>query len=312
MASFDVADMSVPRSFGLRWPLDYIECGPARGPVHAIGPRYARELPWRGRSIWRPRPARTRRRSRTRGPMPDRPRPALVHASRARRLPCRVPAPAPPPGPGERSPASRRRPYAAPAAPPRPPDRRPSRGWPPATWRRPAAAAARTAPAPSLARAPRPAAAPVAPPRPRTAAPNPSVPGRHSSAGALISFLAAGCCGPCCGTATSAATGCGRCYALTPGSWRQAGGTKPPPSWASYLYYALFARRPLVFFARVGRWAEMWRRYVTAPLRHRPREERTAGGLEPAPRPGPGRLPRLRHGGASDAADRLAGRPAPG
>ncbi|GAA3295341.1 hypothetical protein GCM10020295_22280 [Streptomyces cinereospinus] len=67
-------------------------------------------------------------------------------------------------------------------------------------------------------------------------------------------------------------------------------------------YQVLVALAILVAVSRLGRWGEVWRRFVTPRLsRSRPQE------AAPAPAEDPARWNQLRAAGASDAADRLAG-----
>ncbi|WSM83217.1 ATP-binding protein [Actinacidiphila glaucinigra] len=219
------------------------------------------------------------------------------------------------PGRGERD-ARREAAPAAFAAPPPPPGPPPQQGTRPGagTWHAPAGSVPSGTPDGSglLAwlRAPRPAAAPGVwrlGHRPRPAADPDAVPGRQLVAGALISFLGGWLLWSLLWNGYLGSYWLWPLLALTPESWRQAGGNQTAYLWASYLYYALIGGALLVFFARVGRWAELWRRWITAPLRRAREEERTAAGREPAdPAQDPAAFPALRLGGAADAADRLA------
>ncbi|MEU4092087.1 ATP-binding protein [Streptomyces sp. NPDC026673] len=207
------------------------------------------------------------------------------------------PAPVPPPLP--------------PGPPPHPlPGARPGA----AAWHAPAPPAPAAAPDGSgfLAwlRAPRPPAAPGVwrlGHRPRPADDPDAVPGRQLVAGALISFLGGWLLWSLLWNGYLGSYWLWPLLALTPESWRASGGNQTAYLWASYLYYAIIGGALLVFFARVGRWAELWRRHISVPLRRAREEERTAAGHEPAdPAQDPAAFPALRQGGAADAADRLA------
>ena len=94
-------------------------------------------------------------------------------------------------------------------------------------------------------------------------------------------------------------------FLLTPDSWRAAGGNHLAYVWATFLYYALVAGALLVVFGRLGRWSEVWRRFVS-PLLARLRD---TGPAEAAaaitPETDPLAWPELRSAGATEAADRL-------
>ncbi|MEU0184503.1 ATP-binding protein [Streptomyces sp. NPDC006207] len=205
---------------------------------------------------------------------------------------------------------------AAPATPPLPPGPPPLPGVRPggAPWHAPAESAPAATPDGSgllsWLRAPRPAAAPGVwrlGHRPRPAADPDAVPGRQLVAGALISFLGGWLLWSLLWNGYLGSYWLWPLLALTPDSWRRAGGNQTAYLWASYLYYALIGGALLVFFARIGRWAELWRRFITTPLRRSREEEAAAAGREPAdPAQDPAAFPALRQGGAADAADRLA------
>ncbi|MET9294505.1 ATP-binding protein [Streptomyces sp. NPDC003077] len=89
---------------------------------------------------------------------------------------------------------------------------------------------------------------------------------------------------------------------LTPDSWRTNGGTEAFV-WASYIYYALIIALLVVVFGRLGRWAEVGRRFVVPVLR-RLRERRPPA--VPVPAEDRAQWPHLRAAGAPDAADKLA------
>ncbi|MEC4020153.1 ATP-binding protein [Streptomyces sp. H27-D2] len=92
-------------------------------------------------------------------------------------------------------------------------------------------------------------------------------------------------------------------YLLTPESWTK-GDSKMTFVVAWYIYVTLFALTLVVIFARIGRWAEIWRRYA-APLLRRVGEATTTAA-PPQPCEDPAEWPELRVAGAPDAAERLA------
>ncbi|MEU6356763.1 ATP-binding protein [Streptomyces sp. NPDC047072] len=67
----------------------------------------------------------------------------------------------------------------------------------------------------------------------------------------------------------------------------------------AYAWYLVVALAIMITVGRLGRWSELWRRFVTA--RRRPTPERP-----PAPEQDPAEWPQLRVAGAVDAAERLA------
>ncbi|MFI9154677.1 ATP-binding protein [Streptomyces sp. NPDC053367] len=89
--------------------------------------------------------------------------------------------------------------------------------------------------------------------------------------------------------------------AMTPDDWRTGAGDKTGFFITSLLYYGLIAGVIVVAVARLGRWAEIWRRFVAPRLR--PRDPAPA---TPAPGDDPAQWPALRAAGAADAAERLA------
>ncbi|MGV9879272.1 ATP-binding protein [Streptomyces sp. NPDC003006] len=68
-----------------------------------------------------------------------------------------------------------------------------------------------------------------------------------------------------------------------------------------YIYYTLIALALMIAVGRLGRWAEVWRRFV-APRLRRPEAPPTP----PAPEEDPAHWPQLRAAGAEAAAERLA------
>ncbi|MEU2078587.1 ATP-binding protein [Streptomyces sp. NPDC013489] len=87
---------------------------------------------------------------------------------------------------------------------------------------------------------------------------------------------------------------------LTPDSWRF-GASTTTTILVYYGYYALIALVLIIGVYRVGRWAEMWRRYG-APHFKTPEPQLAP----PAPGEDPASWPELRAAGAADVADRLA------
>ncbi|GGJ49289.1 ATP-binding protein [Streptomyces brasiliensis] len=90
--------------------------------------------------------------------------------------------------------------------------------------------------------------------------------------------------------------------ALTPDAWRTGSGDATAYNIASLTYYAVIAGGIMITVGRLGRWAEVWRRYGPPAWRKAvPAPERP-----PAPEQDPAVWPHLRAAGADDAADRLA------
>jgi len=174
---------------------------------------------------------------------------------------------------------------------------------------------------------PRPADTPGAPPRPdgsafltwlRTARPEAlpgvwrfghrprpeeepeRIPGRQLISGALIAFLVGWLIWSLLWNGYVGGWWLLPLYAMIPDSWAS------PHSFASvvvvYAYYVLIALIIMIGVGRLGRWAEIWRRYgppawsrSTAPRTERP----------PTPEQDPAEWPQLRAAGAVDAAERL-------
>ncbi|MFI1258642.1 ATP-binding protein [Streptomyces netropsis] len=90
-------------------------------------------------------------------------------------------------------------------------------------------------------------------------------------------------------------------YALTPDAWHEG----MVAVWTVYIYYALVIGVLLVVFGRLGRWAQVWRRYAVPALRRLWDDSGTPPPAVPTPREDPAEWPRLRTAGAHDAADRL-------
>ena len=103
--------------------------------------------------------------------------------------------------------------------------------------------------------------------------------------------------------------------ALTPESWRSAGGDKMIYVWLSFAYYGLFLAGIAVVFGRLGRWPEVARRAWARLTGTSPRgrgaaarasAEPTGPVPPPPPQSDPVEWPELRGNGAAEAADRLA------
>ncbi|MFC4465780.1 ATP-binding protein [Streptomyces xiangluensis] len=88
-------------------------------------------------------------------------------------------------------------------------------------------------------------------------------------------------------------------YAMIPDSWAGPGSYSRVV--LSYTWYTVVAMMIMVSVGRLGRWGEVWRRFVTSRLR-RQRERPVA----PPPQRDPAEWPGLRDAGATDAAERLA------
>ncbi|GGK49208.1 ATP-binding protein [Streptomyces flaveus] len=88
-------------------------------------------------------------------------------------------------------------------------------------------------------------------------------------------------------------------YAMIPDSWAEPGSYTRVV--LSYTWYTVVALMIMISVGRLGRWGEVWRRFVTSRLR-RERERPVA----PPPQRDPAEWPGLRDVGATDAAERLA------
>ncbi|MEU9170017.1 ATP-binding protein [Streptomyces sp. NPDC048420] len=88
---------------------------------------------------------------------------------------------------------------------------------------------------------------------------------------------------------------------LIPDSWR--GGGSDVGNYILYEGYELLvALAIMIVVGRLGRWGEVWRRFVAPRLRRKPPQRQPA----PAPAEDPAEWPQLRAAGAVDAAERLA------
>jgi hypothetical protein len=107
--------------------------------------------------------------------------------------------------------------------------------------------------------------------------------------------------------------------ALTPESWRSAGGEKMVYVWLTYLYYGMVVAALAVIFGRLGHWPELARRArarltggdAPGAAGHGGAARGDTGAAErpapvPPPRTDPVEWPELRGHGASQAADLLA------
>lgn len=92
-------------------------------------------------------------------------------------------------------------------------------------------------------------------------------------------------------------------FLITPDSWRGDNGDLGPAGTVFLYdgYQVLIALIIMIVVGKLGRWGEVWRRFI-APLRHRPERPEVA----PAPEQDPAEWPQLRAAGAADAAERLA------
>ncbi|NEB02938.1 ATP-binding protein [Streptomyces sp. SID13726] len=90
---------------------------------------------------------------------------------------------------------------------------------------------------------------------------------------------------------------------LIPDSWRGSGSDV-----GNYLVYEgyelLVALTIMIVVGRLGRWGEVWRRFVLPHLRRKPQQQRQQAA--PAPAEDPAEYPHLRAAGAVDVAERLA------
>ncbi|NBM19405.1 ATP-binding protein [Streptomyces sp. GC420] len=133
------------------------------------------------------------------------------------------------------------------------------------------------------------------------------VPGRQLLAGALIAFLAGWLLWSLLWNGYLGDYWLWPLLAVLPDDWRVSHDGEPVIAFAvaQYVYVAAWVIGFLVVFGRLGRWAEVWRRYG-APALRRVREQ-DAATQPPAPQEDPAQWPQLRTAGAADAAERLAG-----
>ncbi|MBC9723615.1 ATP-binding protein [Streptomyces sp. TRM68367] len=93
--------------------------------------------------------------------------------------------------------------------------------------------------------------------------------------------------------------------AFFPDSWThpKTDGAEVMGAIASYLYYGVIAGILMIGAGRLGRWGEVWRRFVVPLVR---RAAPATPERPPAPEADPAEFPQLRAAGAADAAERLA------
>ncbi|MFF7727618.1 ATP-binding protein [Streptomyces sp. NPDC008001] len=127
------------------------------------------------------------------------------------------------------------------------------------------------------------------------------IPGRQLLSGAVIALLCGWLLGSLLWNGYLGTYWVWPLTVLTPDSWHKG----MAAVWTAYIYYAICLGALLVVFGRLGRWPQVWRRYV-APLLSRLWDD---GGVVPAAvggsRQDPADWPQLRAGGAHEAADRL-------
>ncbi|MET8452480.1 ATP-binding protein [Streptomyces sp. NPDC005209] len=88
-------------------------------------------------------------------------------------------------------------------------------------------------------------------------------------------------------------------FAMIPDSWAPPQSTRAAV--VGYVWYVVVAAVIMIGVGRLGRWGEVWRRFVVARFDHKPERE-----VVPPAEDDPAQWPQLRAAGAHDAADRLA------
>ncbi|MCW7943757.1 ATP-binding protein [Streptomyces hygroscopicus] len=154
-------------------------------------------------------------------------------------------------------------------------------------------------------RAPRPPAAPGVwrfGYRPRPEQEPEQIPGRQLLSGALIAFLVGWLVWSLLSNGYLGSWWILPLFLLTPDSWRQSGNHGEIFNLILWDGYDLLIVLGIMLAAgRLGRWGEVWRRFVAPHLKRRaPRQ------APPAPEEDPAQWNQLRAAGAHDAADRLA------
>ncbi|MEV6426022.1 ATP-binding protein [Streptomyces sp. NPDC051662] len=129
------------------------------------------------------------------------------------------------------------------------------------------------------------------------------VPGRRLVTGALLALLVAWCVWSLLYNGYVGLWWLLPLELVTPDSWRYGRAGALTAALVYYGYYALIGGGLLVAAGRMGRWAEVWRRYG-APRVSGLRS--TGPSPAPAPEDDPAQWPHLRAAGADAAADRLA------
>ncbi|MFB7957140.1 ATP-binding protein [Streptomyces sp. NPDC056045] len=138
--------------------------------------------------------------------------------------------------------------------------------------------------------------------RPRPEQEPEQVPGRQLITGALLALLVAWCAWSLLYNGYLGIWWLLPLELVTPDSWRYGHAGPVVTVIIYYGYYALIAAGLLFTAGRMGRWAEVWRRYGPA----RGGRGRDGAPPPPAPEEDPTRWPQLRAAGADAAADRLA------
>ncbi|MFE0203126.1 ATP-binding protein [Streptomyces sp. NPDC058985] len=141
--------------------------------------------------------------------------------------------------------------------------------------------------------------------RPRPAEEPERVPGRQLVSGAVIAFLVGWLIWSLLWNGYLGGFWMWPYYAVTPESWTQpeAGSEEVMGAITSNLYYGLIAVMIMIGVGRLGRWSEIWSRYVVPAARRvaAPQAEEAS-----PPEEDPAAWPALRAAGAVEAAERLA------
>ncbi|GAA3819486.1 hypothetical protein GCM10022403_061170 [Streptomyces coacervatus] len=155
-------------------------------------------------------------------------------------------------------------------------------------------------------RAPRPEAAPGVwrfGHRPRPEEEPENIPGRQLISGAVIAFLVGWLIWSLLQNGYLGGWWWVPLFLITPDSWR-GDNSDLGPTGTTFLYYGyevLVALIIMVVVGKLGRWGEVWRRFIAPHLRRPQRQESV-----PTPTDDPAQWPALRAAGAVDAAERLA------
>lgn len=138
--------------------------------------------------------------------------------------------------------------------------------------------------------------------RPRPEAEPELVPGRQLISGALIAFLVGWLAWSLLQNGYVGDWWLLPFKLLIPDAWR--GGGSDVGNYLLYEGYELIvALAIMIVVGRLGRWGEVWRRFVLPHLRRRPQQQQQP---VPVPAEDPAAYPELRAAGAVDAAERLA------
>jgi hypothetical protein len=139
--------------------------------------------------------------------------------------------------------------------------------------------------------------------RPRPEAEPELIPGRQLISGALIAFLVGWLVWSLLQNGYVGDWWLLPFKLLIPDAWR--GGGSDVGNYLLYEGYELIvALAIMIVVGRLGRWGEVWRRFVLPHLRHKPPRQQQP---VPVPAEDPAEWPQLRAAGAVDAAERLAG-----